>query len=191
MKDQDKFEVAIARSEAGRAARARQHDGRRLSVVADAVSQVLHTDRASDSRQAALSDGSLSTQRRPRRESNDPRRCSGSTPIRCCGEVSQSIAARESTRAERTDGSACTPTPGARSAQALCRACGFWKLTKIWAGPYTGKLLAFLGAEVIRVESYDSLDATRAFGNKDINDAPGFQAINPGKYSVQLSMKSR
>jgi crotonobetainyl-CoA:carnitine CoA-transferase CaiB-like acyl-CoA transferase len=63
------------------------------------------------------------------------------------------------------------------------------EVTKIWAGPYTGKLLAFLGAEVIRVESYDSLDATRAFGNKDINDAPGFQAINPGKYSVQLSMK--
>jgi crotonobetainyl-CoA:carnitine CoA-transferase CaiB-like acyl-CoA transferase len=63
------------------------------------------------------------------------------------------------------------------------------EVTKIWAGPYTGKLLSFLGAEVIRVESYDSLDATRAFGNKDINDAPGFQAINPGKYSVQLSMK--
>jgi crotonobetainyl-CoA:carnitine CoA-transferase CaiB-like acyl-CoA transferase len=64
------------------------------------------------------------------------------------------------------------------------------EVTKIWAGPYAGKLLAFLGAEVIRVESYDSLDATRAFGNKDINDAPGFQAINPGKLSVQLSMKS-
>lgn len=63
------------------------------------------------------------------------------------------------------------------------------EVTKIWAGPYTGKLLALLGAEVIRVESYDSLDATRAFGNKDINDAPGFQAINPGKYSVQLSTK--
>jgi crotonobetainyl-CoA:carnitine CoA-transferase CaiB-like acyl-CoA transferase len=64
------------------------------------------------------------------------------------------------------------------------------EVTKIWAGPYVGKLLAFLGAEVIRVESYDSLDATRAFGTKDINDAPGFQAINPGKYSVQLNMKN-
>jgi crotonobetainyl-CoA:carnitine CoA-transferase CaiB-like acyl-CoA transferase len=61
--------------------------------------------------------------------------------------------------------------------------------TKVWAGPYAGKLLAFLGAEVIRVESYDSLDATRRFGTQDINDAPGFQAINPGKYSVQLSLK--
>src|SRR3546814_8672823 len=27
------------------------------------------------------------------------------------------------------------------------------ELTKVWAGPYAGKLLAFLGAEVIRVRS--------------------------------------
>ena len=64
------------------------------------------------------------------------------------------------------------------------------ELTKIWAGPYTGKLLALLGAEVIRVESYDSLDATRRYGVKDINEAPGFQAINPGKYSVQLNVRT-
>ena len=64
------------------------------------------------------------------------------------------------------------------------------ELTKIWAGPYTGKLLALLGAEVIRVESYDSLDATRRYGVKDINDAPGFQAVNPGKHSVQLNART-
>lgn len=64
------------------------------------------------------------------------------------------------------------------------------ELTKIWAGPYAGKLFAFLGAEVIRVESLDSLDASRRFGVKDINAAPGFQAVNPGKCSVQLNMKS-
>jgi crotonobetainyl-CoA:carnitine CoA-transferase CaiB-like acyl-CoA transferase len=64
------------------------------------------------------------------------------------------------------------------------------EFTKIWAGPYTGKLLALLGAEVIRVESYDSLDATRRYGVKDINEAPGFQAINPGKYSIQLNVRT-
>lgn len=64
------------------------------------------------------------------------------------------------------------------------------ELTKVWAGPYTGKLLAFLGAEVIRVESEKSLDVTRVYGVEDINDAPGFKAVNPEKLSVQIDMKS-
>jgi crotonobetainyl-CoA:carnitine CoA-transferase CaiB-like acyl-CoA transferase len=63
-------------------------------------------------------------------------------------------------------------------------------LTKVWAGPYVGKLLAFLGAEVIRVESEGSLDVTRTFGVDDINNAPGFHAVNPQKLSVQINMKS-
>lgn len=64
------------------------------------------------------------------------------------------------------------------------------ELTKVWAGPYAGKLLAFLGAEVIRVESMGSLDVTRTFGVSDMNKAPGFQAVNPQKLSVQIDMKS-
>ena len=64
------------------------------------------------------------------------------------------------------------------------------ELTKVWAGPYTGKLLAFLGAEVIRVESEKSLDVTRVYGVEDINNAPGFKAVNPEKLSVQIDMKS-
>lgn len=64
------------------------------------------------------------------------------------------------------------------------------ELTKVWAGPYVGKLLAYLGAEVIRVESEGSLDVTRFFGVDDINNAPGFQSVNPQKLSVQINMKS-
>lgn len=64
------------------------------------------------------------------------------------------------------------------------------ELTKVWAGPYTGKLLAFLGAEVIRIESEKSLDVTRVYGVTDINNAPGFKAVNPQKLSVQIDMKS-
>jgi len=64
------------------------------------------------------------------------------------------------------------------------------ELTKVWAGPYVGKLLAFLGAEVIRVESLGSLDVTRSYGVADINQAPGFQAVNPQKLSVQIDMKT-
>ena len=64
------------------------------------------------------------------------------------------------------------------------------ELTKVWAGPYVGKLLAFLGAQVIRVESEGSLDVTRTYGVADINNAPGFQAVNPQKLSVQINMKT-
>ncbi|VWX54200.1 CaiB/BaiF CoA-transferase family protein [Novosphingobium sp. 9U] len=65
------------------------------------------------------------------------------------------------------------------------------ELTKVWAGPFAGKLLAFLGAEVIRVESRGSLDVTRTFGVSDMNKAPGFMAVNPQKLSVQIDMKSK
>ncbi|MGH8518874.1 MAG: CaiB/BaiF CoA transferase family protein [Panacagrimonas sp.] len=64
------------------------------------------------------------------------------------------------------------------------------ELTKVWAGPYVGKLLAFLGAEVIRVESRESLDVTRSFGVADLDKAPGFHAVNPQKLSVQIDMKT-
>lgn len=64
------------------------------------------------------------------------------------------------------------------------------ELTKVWAGPYTGKQLAFLGAEVIRVESMGSLDVTRVYGVDDLNNAPGFKAVNPQKLSVQIDMKT-
>lgn len=63
------------------------------------------------------------------------------------------------------------------------------ELTKVWAGPYTGKLLAFLGAEVIRVESRSALDSSRWF-SEDIDNAPGYQAVNPQKLSVQLDTRT-
>lgn len=64
------------------------------------------------------------------------------------------------------------------------------ELTKVWAGPYVGKLLSYLGAEVIRIESLGSIDVTRIYGVDDINKAPGFQAVNPQKLSAQIDMKS-
>ena len=63
------------------------------------------------------------------------------------------------------------------------------ELTKVWAGPYAGKLLAFLGAEVIRVESRGSLDSSRWF-SEDIDNAPGYQAANPQKLSVQIDTRT-
>ena len=64
------------------------------------------------------------------------------------------------------------------------------ELTKVWAGPCVGKHLAYMGAEVIRIESEGSLDVTRTFGVEDINNAPGWQSVNPEKLSAQINMKS-
>ena len=63
------------------------------------------------------------------------------------------------------------------------------ELTKVWAGPYAGKLLAFLGAEVIKVESSGRPEEMRAYGGTDINHAPFFLSINPEILSVDLDIK--
>jgi crotonobetainyl-CoA:carnitine CoA-transferase CaiB-like acyl-CoA transferase len=64
------------------------------------------------------------------------------------------------------------------------------ELTKVWAGPYAGKLLAMLGAEVIKVESSGNPDEMRAYGGTDIDHAPYFLSINPEVLSVELDLKS-
>ncbi len=64
------------------------------------------------------------------------------------------------------------------------------EITKVWAGPYAGKMLAHLGAEVIKVESATNLDEMRAYGGVDINAAPYFLSINQEILSVQVNMKT-
>jgi crotonobetainyl-CoA:carnitine CoA-transferase CaiB-like acyl-CoA transferase len=64
------------------------------------------------------------------------------------------------------------------------------ELTKVWAGPYAGKLLAFLGAEVIKVENSKRPEEMRAYGGTDINHAPFFLSINPEILSVDLDIKT-
>jgi crotonobetainyl-CoA:carnitine CoA-transferase CaiB-like acyl-CoA transferase len=64
------------------------------------------------------------------------------------------------------------------------------EITKVWAGPYTGKILAHLGAEVIKVESTTNIDEMRAYGGVDINAAPYFLSINQEILSVQVNMKT-
>jgi crotonobetainyl-CoA:carnitine CoA-transferase CaiB-like acyl-CoA transferase len=64
------------------------------------------------------------------------------------------------------------------------------ELTKVWAGPYAGKLLAMLGAEVIKVETAALPEEMRAYGGTDVNHAPFFLSINPEILSVDLDIKS-
>lgn len=63
------------------------------------------------------------------------------------------------------------------------------ELTKVWAGPEVGKILAYLGAEVIKIETMGSLDVTRIYGVEDMNKSPGFQSVNTQKLSVQINTK--
>lgn len=60
------------------------------------------------------------------------------------------------------------------------------ELTKVWAGPYAGKLLAFLGAEVIKVENSAMPEEMRAYGGTDVDHAPFFLSINPEVLSVDI-----
>ena len=64
------------------------------------------------------------------------------------------------------------------------------EITKVWAGPYAGKMFAALGAEVIKVESASNLDEMRAYGGVDINSAPYFLTLNQEVLSVQVNMKT-
>jgi crotonobetainyl-CoA:carnitine CoA-transferase CaiB-like acyl-CoA transferase len=64
------------------------------------------------------------------------------------------------------------------------------ELTKVWAGPYAGKLLAMLGAEVIKIETATAPEEMRAYGGTDINHAPYFLSINTEILSVDLDIKS-
>ena len=64
------------------------------------------------------------------------------------------------------------------------------ELTKVWAGPYAGKLLALLGAEVIKIETAAIPEEMRAYGGTDVNHAPFFLSINPEILSVDLDIKS-
>lgn len=63
-------------------------------------------------------------------------------------------------------------------------------IAKVWAGPYAAKLLAQLGAEIIKVESTSALDEMRAYGGVDIEHAPYFLSQNTESLSVRVNLKS-
>ncbi|MHB8574742.1 MAG: CaiB/BaiF CoA transferase family protein [Dehalococcoidia bacterium] len=67
-------------------------------------------------------------------------------------------------------------------------------LTAVWAGPYTTRLLADMGAEVIKVESVHSPDLLRALSTlppeteRTYNKAAYFNHNNRNKYGVSLDL---
>jgi crotonobetainyl-CoA:carnitine CoA-transferase CaiB-like acyl-CoA transferase len=63
-------------------------------------------------------------------------------------------------------------------------------IAKVWAGPYAAKLLAQLGAEVLKVESTSAMDEMRAYGGVDIEHAPYFLSQNTEALSVRVNLRS-
>ena len=67
-------------------------------------------------------------------------------------------------------------------------------LTMAWAGPYGTRLLADMGAEVIKIESVNNWDVLRALNGQrpDVervwDKSPYFSAINRNKYGCALDL---
>ncbi|MGX6449096.1 CaiB/BaiF CoA transferase family protein [Patulibacter sp. S7RM1-6] len=64
-------------------------------------------------------------------------------------------------------------------------------LTRVLAGPYATMALAELGADVVKVETPDGGDETRAWGPPFVDESSAyFHAVNRGKRSVVLDLRS-
>ena len=111
-----------------------------------------------------------------------PHRLSASTPRRCWSQLDSPrvVPTVKSAQLKPAKNPRGGPLQGVRVVE----------LTKVWAGPYAGKLLALLGAEVIKVETASHPEEMRAYGGTDINHAPFFLSINPEVLSVDLDIKS-
>jgi CoA:oxalate CoA-transferase len=62
-------------------------------------------------------------------------------------------------------------------------------LTRVLAGPYASMILADFGADVIKIESPDTGDDSRAFGPFIGKESAYFMSLNRGKRSMTLNLK--
>src|SRR6184192_2208910 len=62
-------------------------------------------------------------------------------------------------------------------------------VTQVMAGPFCAMLLADLGADVVKIEP-PAGDSTRQMPGAVGADSPSFNAVNRGKRSVVLNLKS-
>ena len=102
------------------------------------------------------------------------------------GEHNDEILARTSTKPRHSGGGA-----GGKLPLEGVKVANFgW----VWAGPVTGQTLGFLGADVLKVESYARVDMTRtlppfAGGERDPNRSLSNNACWAGNGSVSLNLK--
>ena len=63
-------------------------------------------------------------------------------------------------------------------------------LSRVLAAPYTGMILADMGADVIKIERPGKGDDSRAYGPFKNGESVYYMSLNRGKRSMTLNMKS-
>lgn len=63
-------------------------------------------------------------------------------------------------------------------------------MTRVLAGPYTGMILADMGADVLKIEAPGHGDDSRAFGPFVKGESVYYMSLNRGKRSMTLNLKS-
>lgn len=63
-------------------------------------------------------------------------------------------------------------------------------MTRVLAGPYTGMILADMGADVLKIEARGKGDDSRAFGPFKDGESVYYMSLNRGKRSMTLNLKS-
>ena len=64
------------------------------------------------------------------------------------------------------------------------------ELANVISGPYAGLLLADLGAEVIKIEAPELGDPFRGWQETQQDISPAFFAMNRGKQSITINLKT-
>jgi crotonobetainyl-CoA:carnitine CoA-transferase CaiB-like acyl-CoA transferase len=136
----------------------------------------------------------------PFRMSKSPRRVRGPAP-RLGADNAAAVPAKAAARASQLLGARHSEPSTDRGPLAGLRVLDF---TTAWAGPMTGRILAFLGAQVIKVEAANRLDGWRGhdavpspkrlaggvIGERAYNRSALFNSQNHNKLSLTLDIKN-
>ena len=63
-------------------------------------------------------------------------------------------------------------------------------MTRVLAGPYTGMILADMGADVLKIEAPGKGDDARAFGPFVNGESTYYMSLNRDKRSMTLNLKA-